>query len=115
MLGRKYEDLTHIRWKSHDFGISAARGKAGDKMLDRAELTNRVAAIVRQAMPAQNLPADFASDADLYEAGLTSMAMVKLMLAVEVEFDVAIPDADLNPDNFRSIAAVEALVLRLQR
>ena len=54
-------------------------------------------------------------DADLYDAGLTSMAMVKLMLAVEVAFDIAIPDADLHPDNFRSVAAVEALVARLRR
>jgi acyl carrier protein len=37
------------------------------------------------------------------------------MLAVEVEFDVSIPDEDLHPDNFRSIAAIEALVGRLKR
>jgi acyl carrier protein len=85
------------------------------KMLDCAALTDRVAAIVRQVMPGQSLPASLASDADLYDAGLTSMAMVKLMLAVEVEFDIAIPDADLHPDNFRSIAAVEALVSRLRK
>ena len=43
------------------------------------------------------------------------MAMVKLMLAVEVAFDIAIPDADLHPDNFRSVGAVETLVARLRR
>jgi acyl carrier protein len=41
------------------------------------------------------------------------MAMVKLMLAVEVEFDLSIPGEDLNPENFGSIDAVEALVGRL--
>jgi acyl carrier protein len=66
-------------------------------------------------MPERSSPASLDADTDLYEAGLTSMAMVKLMLAVEVEFDVSIPDADLHPDNFRSIGAVEALVGRLRR
>ncbi len=75
-------------------------------MLDRAALTDQVVDIVRQVMPAQSALANLAADADLYDAGLTSMAMVKLMLAVEVAFDVAIPDADLHPDNFRSVAAV---------
>ena len=84
-------------------------------MLDCAVLTDRVVAIVRQVMPEQSSNAILAADADLYDAGLTSMAMVKLMLAVEVEFDIAIPDADLHPDNFRSIAAVETLVARLRQ
>jgi acyl carrier protein len=84
-------------------------------MLDRAVLTDRVVAIVRQVMPQQSSSADLSNDANLYDAGLTSMAMVKLMLAVEVEFDISIPDADLHPDNFGSIAAVEALVIRLRQ
>jgi acyl carrier protein len=45
--------------------------------------------------------------------GLTSMGMVKLMMAAEVAFNVSIPDKDLTPDNFRSIRAIEALVRRL--
>jgi acyl carrier protein len=84
-------------------------------MLDRPALTDQIVDIVRQVMPAQSALANLAADADLYDAGLTSMAMVKLMLAVEVAFDIAIPDADLHPDNFRSVAAVEALVARLRR
>ena len=84
-------------------------------MLDRVAMSNRLAEIVRQAMPEQAARVDLAVDADLYEAGLTSMAMVKLMLAVEVAFDIAIPDAELHPDNFRSIAAIQSLVARLQQ
>jgi acyl carrier protein len=83
-------------------------------MLDCAEITGRISEIVRQALPG-DAPRALAADAVLFEAGLTSMAMVKLMLAVEVAFDIAIPDADLHPDNFRSIAAIEALVVRLRR
>jgi acyl carrier protein len=84
-------------------------------MLDRALLTDRVIEVVRRALPEQITTANLSTDADLYNAGLTSMAMVKLMLAVEVEFDISIPDEDLHPDNFRSIGAIEALVGRLQR
>jgi acyl carrier protein len=84
-------------------------------MLDRAALSHRIAEIVRQIMPEHSSLANLAVEADLYDAGLTSMAMVRLMLAVEVEFDIAIPDAELHPDNFRSIAGVEALVARLRQ
>ena len=84
-------------------------------MLDCAEMTDRISEIVRQALPAEASRVGLTPDADLFEAGLTSMAMVKLMLAVEVAFDIAIPDADLHPDHFRSIAAIEALVVRLRR
>jgi acyl carrier protein len=51
--------------------------------------------------------------ARLNELGMSSMKMINLMLAIEVEFDVAIPQADITPDNFDSIASVEALVVRL--
>jgi acyl carrier protein len=84
-------------------------------MLDHAALTDRVVEIVRKVMPEQSSHVALTNTADLYDAGLTSMAMVKLMLAVEVEFDISIPDADLHPDNFRSVAAVEALVTRLRQ
>ena len=52
-------------------------------------------------------------DGDLVEIGMTSVDMVNLMLAVEAEFDVMIPPADITPENFRSIATIEALVSRL--
>jgi acyl carrier protein len=84
-------------------------------MLDRAAMSHRLIEIVRQVMPEQSSLANLAVDADLHDAGLTSMAMVRLMLAVEVEFDISIPDAELHPDNFRSISGVEALVTRLRR
>jgi acyl carrier protein len=35
------------------------------------------------------------------------------MLAVETEFDLTIPQSDITPENFRSVASVEALLARL--
>jgi acyl carrier protein len=49
----------------------------------------------------------------LSELGMSSLKMVNLMLAVEAEFDLTIPQADITPDNFRSVASVEALLQRL--
>ena len=53
------------------------------------------------------------AEARLSELGMSSIKMVNLMLAVETEFDLTIPQGDITPDNFRSVASVEALVARL--
>ena len=51
--------------------------------------------------------------ADLIGQGLTSVDMVHLMLAIEAAFDLTIPQSGLTPENFRSIATIEALLARL--
>jgi acyl carrier protein len=52
-------------------------------------------------------------EARLSELGMSSIKMVNLMLAVETEFDLTIPQSDITPENFRSVATVEALLARL--
>jgi acyl carrier protein len=39
--------------------------------------------------------------------------MVNLMLAVEVEFDIAIPQSDITPENFQSLGSIESLVQKI--
>ncbi len=51
--------------------------------------------------------------ARLNELGMSSMKMINLMLAIEVEFDLSIPQTEITPENFDSIASVETLVVRL--
>ncbi len=51
-------------------------------------------------------------DEDLREL-LTSMDMVNLMLAIETELDLKIPERRMTPASFRSIAAIDALVADL--
>ena len=82
-------------------------------MSDRAALNFKLDSLAREFAPALPRDPKLARDADLREAGLTSMATVKLMLAIEAAYDVAIPDAELTPENFRSIATIEALLERL--
>ena len=47
---------------------------------------------------------------DLYERGLSSHATVNLMLALENEFEVEFPDADLRRSSFQSIDAIVAIL-----
>jgi len=57
--------------------------------------------------------AALADDADLYAAGLTSMASVSLMLALEERFDVEFPERMLRRKTFESISAIAAAVAEL--
>jgi len=77
--------------------------------------TDRVVGIVREILERRSVNRSILPDDDLREAGLNSLDMVNLMLAVEAEFDLKIPDADMTLRNFRSISAIEALVASMQR
>ena len=50
------------------------------------------------------------ADQSLTDAGLTSLDMVNLMLAIEDQFGIEIPQRRMTPANFRTIAAIEQLV-----
>jgi acyl carrier protein len=49
-------------------------------------------------------------DSDLYEAGLTSLITVNLLLAIEDRFDVEFPDELLSRRTFQSIGALASAV-----
>jgi len=83
------------------------------QMDDRPALTDRILEIVRELRPDPLRQRPIDVDEDLRAAGLNSLATVRLMMDVEVTFDIAIPNEDLHPDNFRSVRAVASLVSRL--
>ena len=58
--------------------------------------------------------ASLSDDADLFAAGLDSLAIVSVMLAVEDRFDVEIPDAFLNRSTFSSISVLSTVLRQLQ-
>ncbi len=75
-------------------------------------LRTRLLALIGQILEkgdGQSLPLETA----LAELGMSSIKMVNLMLAVEGEFDLSIPQNEITPANFRSVASVEALLGRL--
>ena len=86
-------------------------------LLDRtnAGSTERVAQLVRQLMVKRSIDRTVGDDDVLNECGLSSLDMVNLMLAVETEFDIKIPDREMTPSNFRSIAQIDKLVGALLR
>jgi acyl carrier protein len=69
---------------------------------------------VRRMLVERSIDGTVTADADLREIGLTSLDMVDLVLSVESEFDLRIPEAQITPANFRSIAAIDALVNALR-
>ena len=73
----------------------------------------RIVALVERILERQPGAPPLNTHARLNELGMSSMKMINLMLAIEVEFDLTIPQSDITPDNFDSIASVEALVARL--
>src|SRR5580700_8323 len=50
---------------------------------------------------------------ELVDIGLSSIDLVNLMLAVEAEFDLTIPQSELTVENFRSISTIIKLLDRL--
>ena len=76
---------------------------------------DRITAIACRLLLKRGVPAIPGSGDNLREAGLTSLDMVNLMLAVEAEFDIEIPQSAMTPDNFDTVAAIDALVSVTQK
>lgn len=84
-------------------------------MLDPAAPTTRqrIAELVRQLLAKRAIDRAVGDDDELGDSGLSSLDIVNLMLAVESEFDLTIPEREMRPANFRTIAHIEALVASL--
>jgi acyl carrier protein len=74
---------------------------------------NKVAEIVQGLLAKRGVTHAIEVTQNLQEAGLTSLDMVNLMLAVEAEFDIEIPGAMMRPENFRSVEAIDAVVAKV--
>ena len=70
----------------------------------------RITAAVRRLLAERGVTRAFAAHEDLREVGLTSLDMVNLVLAIEAELAVSIPEGEITPANFRSVATIDALV-----
>ena len=73
-------------------------------------VNQRIMAIAARMLAKRGGNAMPTSTTNLRNAGLTSLDMVNLMLAIEGEFDIEIPQSAMTPENFDTIAAIEALV-----
>jgi acyl carrier protein len=74
---------------------------------------DRVVEVVQRLLAERSIGRPISTDDDLRGVGLTSLDMVNLMLSVEAEFDLEIPEIDITPANFRSISTISRLVTAL--
>jgi acyl carrier protein len=85
-------------------------------MLDRPIFSNhdRAFSLVSRLLARRSLSVALTTETDLRESGLTSLDMLHLMLAVESEFGITVPQNAMVPENFQSVVAIEMLVTSLQ-
>jgi acyl carrier protein len=76
-------------------------------------LRRRLLELVGELLAKRSITRAVAIDEPLTQAGLSSIDMVNLMLALEAEFNIMIPAPEITPENFRSIASVEALIAKI--
>ena len=75
------------------------------------DVQNRILVLVKAILEQNAIVAEVGSDASLVDIGLTSMDMVSLMLGVEAEFDFTIPQSEITPENFQSVATLERMIV----
>ena len=67
---------------------------------------SRIVDIVRRVA---GKPIDVTPEASLFESGLLdSFTLVDLVGALEAEFSIRVPDSDLNPKKFDSVARIQS-------
>lgn len=76
-------------------------------------ISGRIIAMVHEKLANRGIGRTVSYDDGLREIGLSSLDMVNLMLRIEAVFDLQIPDPDMTPENFRSVARIEKLLMRL--
>ncbi|MBL4759747.1 MAG: acyl carrier protein [Mariprofundaceae bacterium] len=56
--------------------------------------------------------ASFTENDDLLKAGLDSMGIMRLVLFIEEELGVSLPDEEIEPDNIQTLAAIVSWIER---
>ena len=77
------------------------------------EPESKIADVVHQLLRDRSIDREFAFEDNLRDVGLTSLDMTSLVLAVEAEFSIRIPDRAITPANFTSVATIGRLVATL--
>lgn len=52
----------------------------------------------------------FGADSNLYDSGLDSMAIMQLLILIEEEYGVALPESELTRQNFSTVRSVAGLI-----
>ena len=96
-------------------GANGARGRSTRDARGCVNETERIRAVLL-AHGRLSVPVESLADHDvLYQAGLTSLASVNVMLALEEAFDIEFPDRMLSRAVFENIAAMQGAIAELTR
>ncbi len=57
-------------------------------------------------------PGQFSDDDNLVSAGLDSMGIMRLIMFIETQFGVTLPDEEIDPDNLQTLNTLERWILR---
>mgnify|MGYP000267550693 CR=1 FL=1 len=60
-------------------------------------------------------PDQFGDEDDLLEAGLDSMGIMRLIMFIEDQYGITLPDTEIEPDNVQTFNALEQWILRHQK
>jgi len=96
-------------------GISAFHRCIPMSHVNAQSVDDRIAGVVRRLLADHSIDRAIGPDEDLRQAGLSSLDMVSLVLSIEEEFDLMVPEVSIMPSNFRSIAAIGRLVESLRK
>jgi len=116
-LDQENHKIYNLKWFRRAFFADQDRVTIvrNDPMLDGGPglARERLLALAEQILAKNSVDRPLAADDRLTAAGMSSVDMVNLMLAVEAEFDITIPAADITPHNFRSISTIETLIAKI--
>jgi acyl carrier protein len=84
-----------------------------DMEASTAEVRGRVLTVIRNILKESAIVADVHPETQLVDIGLDSMDMVALMLGVEAEFNITLPQPEITPENFESVRTLETMILKL--
>ena len=70
--------------------------------------------LVRRLLAERSMVGSISADDDLRAAGLTSLDMVNLVLSLEAEFNLQIPEKAITSANFRSVSSINSLLSTLR-
>src|SRR5579872_296348 len=73
----------------------------------------RVLSVIRNILRENAIVADVHPETRLVDIGLDSMNMVALMLGVEAEFNITLPQPEITPENFESVRSLKTMILKL--
>lgn len=75
-----------------------------------ANVQDRILMLVKTILQQNSAAGEILPESRLVDIGLTSMDMVNLMLSVEAEFDLTLPQSEITPDNFRSVQMIHQMI-----